>query len=207
LIQAVENPTHQEIRDVLSAAGMKVGVENKLYSREKSKELLYRGRIRVQLKSDDGKPLNPDFPSRKLNFMTGNMCKHKFTSCSSKICHITHFTERWKSVISVVVSLADKLVFRKHNSNVRLEVTILVLEGSAGELPTAELDIGSCSESFKHNPYYTLTFLRCSQLWSSKLSVSKRFTLQYDVYASLFYVCHLASPLQPWIYYTNRKIK
>lgn len=71
MIQAVENPTHQEIRDVLSAAGMKVGVENKLYSRERSKELLYRGRIRVQLKSDDGKPLNPDFPSRKLNFMAG----------------------------------------------------------------------------------------------------------------------------------------
>ncbi|KDR24092.1 hypothetical protein L798_03747, partial [Zootermopsis nevadensis] len=37
-----------------------------LYSREKSKELLYRGRIRVQLKSDDGTLLNPDFPSRKL---------------------------------------------------------------------------------------------------------------------------------------------
>jgi signal recognition particle subunit SRP19 len=70
-IQAVENPTHQEIRDVLSAAGMKVGVENKLYSRERSKELLYRGRIRIQLKSDDGTPLNPDFPSRKLNFMIG----------------------------------------------------------------------------------------------------------------------------------------
>ena len=94
LIQAVENPTHQEIRDVLSAAGMKVGVENKLYSREKSKELLYRGRIRVQLKSDDGKPLNPDLPSRKLNFMTGNTFQHKFTACSSKICRITHFTER-----------------------------------------------------------------------------------------------------------------
>ena len=167
---------------------MKVGVENKLYSREKSKELLYRGRIRVQLKSDDGKPLNPDFPSRKLNCMTGNTYKHKFTACSSKICHITHFTERWQSIISVVVSPADKLVFRKHDSNVRLEVTILVLEGSAGELSTAELDTGSFSESFKHNPYYTLTFLRCSQLWSSKLSVSKRFTLQYDVYASLFHM-------------------
>ncbi|KAJ4439762.1 signal recognition particle 19 kDa protein [Periplaneta americana] len=62
--KAVENPTHQEIRDVLAAAGMKVGVENKLYSRERSKELLYRGRIRVQLKADDGSPLNPDFPSR-----------------------------------------------------------------------------------------------------------------------------------------------
>ncbi|KAG8226192.1 hypothetical protein J437_LFUL012468 [Ladona fulva] len=63
--KAVENPTHQEIRDVLAAAGMKVGVENKLYSRESSKEMLYRGRIRVQLKNDDGTPLNPDFPTRE----------------------------------------------------------------------------------------------------------------------------------------------
>jgi hypothetical protein len=117
-----------------------------------------------------------------LNFMTGNTCKHKFTACSSRICCVTHFTERWQSVISVVVSLADKLVFRK------LEVTILVLEGSAGELPTAELDTGSFSESFKHNPYYHLTFPRCTQLWSSKLSVSNRFTVQYDVYVSFTYV-------------------
>ncbi|XP_046391747.1 signal recognition particle 19 kDa protein [Ischnura elegans] len=62
--KCVENPTHQEIRDVLAAAGMKVGVENKYYSRETSKEILYRGRIRVQLKSDDGSPCNPDFPTR-----------------------------------------------------------------------------------------------------------------------------------------------
>jgi signal recognition particle subunit SRP19 len=79
-IQAVENPTHQEIRDVLSAAGMKVGVENKLYSREKSKELLYRGRIRVQLKSDDGRPLNPDFPSRKFTYFVSSFVVY-LTSC------------------------------------------------------------------------------------------------------------------------------
>lgn len=78
----MENPTHQEIRDVLVAAGLKVfaivtfykcqifmdnfqvGVENKLYSREKSKELLYRGRIRVQLKNDDNSLCNPNFPTR-----------------------------------------------------------------------------------------------------------------------------------------------
>ena len=60
----MENPTHQEIRDVLLAAGLKVGVENKLHPKERSKELLYRGRIRVQLKNDDGTPVNPDFPSR-----------------------------------------------------------------------------------------------------------------------------------------------
>jgi signal recognition particle subunit SRP19 len=62
--KCVENPTHQEIRDVLLSVGLKVGVENKLYSRERSKELLYRGRIRVQLKNDDGTPYNSDYPTR-----------------------------------------------------------------------------------------------------------------------------------------------
>lgn len=63
--KCIENPTHQEMRDVLVAAGLKVGVENKQYSRERSKELLYRGRIRVQLKNNDGAPLNSDFPTRE----------------------------------------------------------------------------------------------------------------------------------------------
>ncbi|CAH0559000.1 unnamed protein product [Brassicogethes aeneus] len=63
--KCVENPTHQEIRDVLLAANLKVGVENKIYSRERSKELLYRGRIRVQLKNDDGSLYNPSFPTRE----------------------------------------------------------------------------------------------------------------------------------------------
>ncbi|KAK0087394.1 hypothetical protein PV325_001156 [Microctonus aethiopoides] len=69
--KCVENPTHQEIRDVLIAAGLKVGVENKLHPRERSKELLYRGRIRVQLKNDDGTPLSPNFPTRDslLNYL------------------------------------------------------------------------------------------------------------------------------------------
>ncbi|XP_026291559.1 signal recognition particle 19 kDa protein [Frankliniella occidentalis] len=71
--KAVENPTHQEIRDVLVAAGMKVGVENKLYSREPSKELLFRGRIRVQLKNDDGTPFNSLYPTRdSLLFYLGD---------------------------------------------------------------------------------------------------------------------------------------
>ncbi|XP_046740584.1 signal recognition particle 19 kDa protein [Diprion similis] len=62
--KCVENPTHQEIRDVLSAAGLRVGVENKLHPRERSKELLFRGRIRVHLKNDDGTPVQPNFPTR-----------------------------------------------------------------------------------------------------------------------------------------------
>lgn len=63
--RAVENPTHQEIAEVLNAHGFRHGVENKLYSREPSKEMLYRGRIRVQLRKDDGSPLNAAYPNRK----------------------------------------------------------------------------------------------------------------------------------------------
>ncbi|GLH04397.1 Signal recognition particle 19 kDa protein [Gryllus bimaculatus] len=64
ILKAIENPTHQEIRDVLAAAGLRIGVEDKMYSRERSKELLFRGRIRVQLKNDDGCLFNPNFPTR-----------------------------------------------------------------------------------------------------------------------------------------------
>ncbi|CAG9559697.1 unnamed protein product [Danaus chrysippus] len=61
----VENPTHQEIRDVLFTTGLRIGVENKLYPRERSKEMLYRGRIRVELKNDDGTPIKEEYPTRE----------------------------------------------------------------------------------------------------------------------------------------------
>ncbi|XP_012283550.1 signal recognition particle 19 kDa protein [Orussus abietinus] len=62
--KCVENPTYEEIRDVLAAAGLCVGVENKIHPRERSKELQHRGRIRVVLKDPYGLPLNPIFPTR-----------------------------------------------------------------------------------------------------------------------------------------------
>lgn len=61
----VENPTYNEIRDVCVAAGLNCVAENKLYSRERSKELLQRGRIRVQIKKDDGELFSEDFPTRE----------------------------------------------------------------------------------------------------------------------------------------------
>lgn len=82
--KAVDNPTHQEIRDILVAAGMKIGVENKLYSRERSKELLYRGRIRIQLKNDDGSPCNPDFPTRESVMLHLGQMIPKLKSRASK---------------------------------------------------------------------------------------------------------------------------
>ncbi|CAH0725173.1 unnamed protein product, partial [Brenthis ino] len=61
----VENPTHQEIRDVLIGTGLRIGVENKLYPRERSKEMLHRGRIRVEIKNDDGTPIKPEYATRE----------------------------------------------------------------------------------------------------------------------------------------------
>lgn len=63
--KAVDNPTCKEIDDVLSTTGLPYIFENKLYPREKSKEFNVRGRARVQIKKDDGTPLNADFPSRE----------------------------------------------------------------------------------------------------------------------------------------------
>lgn len=72
--KCVENPTCQEMRDIIVAAGLKVGVENKLYSRERSKEPLYRGRVRVQLRNDDGTFCNSNFISRdSILFYLGDM--------------------------------------------------------------------------------------------------------------------------------------
>jgi len=61
--KAVDNPLPGEIRDVLTSTGLMLGVENKLYPREVDRNC--RGRIRVQLKNDDGSPVQPQFPTRR----------------------------------------------------------------------------------------------------------------------------------------------
>uniref|UniRef100_A0A8C4M6X8 Signal recognition particle 19 kDa protein n=1 Tax=Equus asinus TaxID=9793 RepID=A0A8C4M6X8_EQUAS len=64
--QAVENPTATEIQDVCSAVGLNVFLErNKMYSREWNRDAQYRGRVRVQLKQEDGSLCLVQFPSRK----------------------------------------------------------------------------------------------------------------------------------------------
>lgn len=63
---AVENPTYQEILEVVKASGFNADVENKQYSRECSKEWAFCGRIRVQLKNDDGTPVNQTYPSSNV---------------------------------------------------------------------------------------------------------------------------------------------
>ncbi|KAG5679004.1 hypothetical protein PVAND_008613 [Polypedilum vanderplanki] len=64
----IENPSYQEIKDVLSVTNLKCEVENKIYPRERSKELLHRGRIRLQIKHEDGTPINPDLATRMQVF-------------------------------------------------------------------------------------------------------------------------------------------
>ncbi|KAJ8262765.1 hypothetical protein COCON_G00152220 [Conger conger] len=63
--KGVENPTCSEIRDVLSAAGVNVLVENKMYPREWNRDVQFRGRVRVQLKEEDGTLCQERFSSRK----------------------------------------------------------------------------------------------------------------------------------------------
>uniref|UniRef100_A0A8C6CL59 Signal recognition particle 19 kDa protein n=1 Tax=Moschus moschiferus TaxID=68415 RepID=A0A8C6CL59_MOSMO len=64
--QAVENPTATEIQDVCAAVGLNVFLEkNKMYSREWNHDLQYRGRVRVQLRQEDGSLCLVQFPSRK----------------------------------------------------------------------------------------------------------------------------------------------
>ncbi|KAL8606686.1 hypothetical protein ACOMHN_055361 [Nucella lapillus] len=63
--KGVDNPSYTEIRDVCANAGMVLGVENKTYSRELDpRDLKFRGRIRVQLKKDDGSPMMDQYPSK-----------------------------------------------------------------------------------------------------------------------------------------------
>lgn len=64
--RAVDKPTITEICDVLAAASFNIGAEPKFYPRESSKEEEHRGRVRVQLRNEDGTPVNPSFPSRNL---------------------------------------------------------------------------------------------------------------------------------------------
>lgn len=70
--KAVDKPLCSEIRDVCLSQQLEVQVEgSKLYSRELVKDDIHVGRVRVQLKNDDGSPLNASITSRKLqNFHT-----------------------------------------------------------------------------------------------------------------------------------------
>jgi signal recognition particle subunit SRP19 len=63
--KAIDNPTVNEMNDILENIGLKTIVEtNRLYSREESREPQYRGRLRVQLKNADGSLLKDQFKTK-----------------------------------------------------------------------------------------------------------------------------------------------
>ncbi|XP_064645308.1 signal recognition particle 19 kDa protein-like [Lineus longissimus] len=64
--KSIENPTYSEMRDVLANAGLTIGVENKVHPREQDpRDGRFRGRIRIQLREDDGTLKNENFPNRR----------------------------------------------------------------------------------------------------------------------------------------------
>ena len=68
LEKCCEHPTYQEIKMVLDDAGYEMGktyiIEGKYYPRERSKEQMFRGRFKIQLKQSDGELLKENFPTR-----------------------------------------------------------------------------------------------------------------------------------------------
>ncbi|XP_065207453.1 signal recognition particle 19 kDa protein [Planococcus citri] len=87
--KSVENPTIPEIMEVLSTSGLKALPENKQYSRERSREFTVRGRVRVQIKNDDGTPCNPEFPSREsvMMYISINIPKLKSRTTNKPVEH------------------------------------------------------------------------------------------------------------------------
>uniref|UniRef100_A0A914EDH8 Signal recognition particle 19 kDa protein n=1 Tax=Acrobeloides nanus TaxID=290746 RepID=A0A914EDH8_9BILA len=62
---ALDNPTSQEIYDVLVHAGLKAKLEkNKMHPLDPSRDSVGQGRVRVQLKNDDGSLINEKFSNR-----------------------------------------------------------------------------------------------------------------------------------------------
>ena len=63
----MDNPLCTEIRDVCLSQQLGVEFEtNKHYPREIAKDHIHSGRVRVQIKNDDGSPLNENIISRKM---------------------------------------------------------------------------------------------------------------------------------------------
>lgn len=64
--KCVENPTVSEMRDVCSAAGLKVVVEHKLYPREMFRgDVLMAGRLRVELKNKEKALVSEKFKTKQ----------------------------------------------------------------------------------------------------------------------------------------------
>uniref|UniRef100_A0A4W5M105 Signal recognition particle 19 kDa protein n=1 Tax=Hucho hucho TaxID=62062 RepID=A0A4W5M105_9TELE len=84
--KAVENPTCAEIRDVLTVGGANVLMENEMYSRELNRDVMFRGRVRVQLKQEDGTLCSDKFASLE--------CKDVMMYCAEMISKLKTQTQK-----------------------------------------------------------------------------------------------------------------
>jgi len=63
--KAVDTPTCQEMLDILKNAGLNVRAEKKMYPRDQNRDYQFQGRLRIQLKEEDGKLCNENYPTRE----------------------------------------------------------------------------------------------------------------------------------------------
>ena len=79
---AVDKPLCSEIKDVCLSQQLGVVVEGtKLYSRELIKDHIHIGRVRVQLKNDDGSPLNANITSRRFKNLHNTYTSLPYMDC------------------------------------------------------------------------------------------------------------------------------
>ncbi|GMT28006.1 hypothetical protein PFISCL1PPCAC_19303 [Pristionchus fissidentatus] len=66
---AISDPTIEEILSIVNNGGLKVGAERKLHPRDPERDNhQLMGRVRVQIKNDDGTPVKPEIPNRMALF-------------------------------------------------------------------------------------------------------------------------------------------
>jgi len=79
--KGVDNPTIHEINDVIAFEGLQTKIEkNKMYTRDPLRDPVSQGRVRVQLKNDDGTFVNEKFKSRHALLLHAAECIPKLKS-------------------------------------------------------------------------------------------------------------------------------
>lgn len=106
--KAVDNPLCTEIRDVCNSQSLAVEFEsNKHYSREPARDHIHSGRVRVQIRKDDGTPLNPSIASRKYTIHILELHDHSVFS--------------GKELYSIICELIPKLKTRQGGKSASAE--------------------------------------------------------------------------------------
>uniref|UniRef100_A0A5S6QPK7 Signal recognition particle 19 kDa protein n=1 Tax=Trichuris muris TaxID=70415 RepID=A0A5S6QPK7_TRIMR len=67
--KAVENPTCNEIAEILKNIHFNVKIEKKMYPRDQNRDWQFQGRVRLQLRNTDGSLVNPSLPNRHSVFL------------------------------------------------------------------------------------------------------------------------------------------